>query len=130
MESPEGSNIALYSGPDDGKKIAEIVDGHILIVRLPKDTLAAVFDHNEAVPSALPVADNDNNDDGKNARGTFSKEHTLRHPETKWIHRGQGRYLPVDAVTLAPGRHASPRPYHELRYVKIYYETEITGRSK
>ncbi|TKA76535.1 hypothetical protein B0A55_05670 [Friedmanniomyces simplex] len=36
--------------------------------------------------------------DGRNARGTFSREHTQRHPETKWVHRGQGRYLPAGEV--------------------------------
>lgn len=37
-------------------------------------------------------------DEGPNARGTFSKEYTLRHPEISWVHRGQGRYLPAPKV--------------------------------
>lgn len=33
-------------------------------------------------------------DEGPNHKGTYSKAYTLRHPEVKWVHRGQGRYLP------------------------------------
>ncbi|KAK6439197.1 hypothetical protein LTR95_004599 [Oleoguttula sp. CCFEE 5521] len=48
----------------------------------------------------LQVADvNDANvpddENGPNHKGTYSKTFTLRHPEVKWIHRGQGRYLPT-----------------------------------
>lgn len=38
---------------------------------------------------------NDDGDDGPNHRGTYSKAYTLRHPEIKWLHRGQGRYIPA-----------------------------------
>ena len=38
---------------------------------------------------------NDDGDDGPNHRGTYSKAYTLQHPEIKWQHRGQGRYLPM-----------------------------------
>ena len=33
--------------------------------------------------------------DGPNHRGTYSKAYVLQHPEIKWQHRGQGRYLPA-----------------------------------
>ncbi|KAK5165822.1 uncharacterized protein LTR77_008745 [Saxophila tyrrhenica] len=36
--------------------------------------------------------------EGPNARGTYSKAYTLQHPEIKWVHRGQGRYLPLPAA--------------------------------
>lgn len=38
------------------------------------------------------------NGNGPNARGTYPKEYTLRHPEIQWIHRGQGRYLPISQL--------------------------------
>lgn len=34
-------------------------------------------------------------DEGPNARGTFSKAYVAKHPEISWVHRGQGRYLPA-----------------------------------
>jgi hypothetical protein len=37
-------------------------------------------------------------DDGRNHRGTYSKAYTVMHPEIRWVHRGQGRYLPIDAA--------------------------------
>ena len=38
---------------------------------------------------------NDDADEGPNRRGTYSKAYVLQHPEIKWVHRGQGRYLPA-----------------------------------
>lgn len=37
-------------------------------------------------------------DEGPNHKGTYSKTHILKHPETQWVHRGQGRYLPISAL--------------------------------
>lgn len=37
-------------------------------------------------------------EDGPNERGTYSKAYTTKHPEIRWVHRGQGRYLPANAV--------------------------------
>ncbi len=37
----------------------------------------------------------DDDGDGPNHRGTYSKAYTMLHPEIKWVHRGQGRYLPA-----------------------------------
>lgn len=34
-------------------------------------------------------------DEGPNARGTYSKAYVVKHPEVDWVHRGQGRYLPA-----------------------------------
>lgn len=38
---------------------------------------------------------NDDDVDGPNRRGTYSKSYILQHPEVEWVHRGQGRYLPA-----------------------------------
>ena len=53
-------------------------------------------------------ADDDDSEQGPNARGTYSKEYTLRHPEVQWMHRGQGRYLPADAVAERKAREDVP----------------------
>lgn len=43
-------------------------------------------------------------DEGPNARGTYSKAYTAKHPEITWVHRGQGRYLPAkEARGIASG---------------------------
>ena len=58
------------------------------------------------------ASDNENNDEnaeGPNDRGTYSKEYTLKHPEIKWVHRGQGRYLPASEVKVDPPA-LTPRP--------------------
>ena len=46
-------------------------------------------------PTKIKDDANDDGDDGPNHRGTYSKAYTLQHPEIKWQHRGQGRYLPM-----------------------------------
>lgn len=48
--------------------------------------------------------------EGPNERGTYSKEYTLKHPETKWVHRGQGRYLPASKVKAEPPAQQALRP--------------------
>ncbi|KAF2216668.1 hypothetical protein CERZMDRAFT_92743 [Cercospora zeae-maydis SCOH1-5] len=40
--------------------------------------------------------------EGPNERGTYSKQYTLKHPEIKWVHRGQGRYLPASEIKPEP----------------------------
>ena len=47
--------------------------------------------------SLIRVKDEVNEDDqeGPNRRGTYSRQYTLLHPEVEWVHRGQGRYLPA-----------------------------------
>ena len=46
---------------------------------------------------SLKVKDetNESGGDGPNHRGTYSKAYVQQHPEIKWQHRGQGRYLPA-----------------------------------
>lgn len=51
----------------------------------------------------------DSPEDGPNHRGTYSKEYVIKHPEIKWSHRGQGRYLPSNEVNAASSI-ASPQP--------------------
>jgi len=46
-------------------------------------------------------ADGSSPEDGPNHRGTYSKAYVEKHPEIRWMHRGQGRYLPAShAKTL------------------------------
>lgn len=47
--------------------------------------------------NATPTLNDD--EDGPNHKGTYSKAYTLKHPEVKWVHRGQGRYLPTSSVS-------------------------------
>lgn len=66
--------------------------------------------------------DDDENAEGPNNRGTYSKEYTQKHPEIKWVHRGQGRYLPASEVKVDPPA-STPRP---TRYLNdTFYLTEI-----
>lgn len=46
-------------------------------------------------PPIIKSEMNDDDADGPNRRGTYSKQYTLQHPEIEWVHRGQGRYLPT-----------------------------------
>lgn len=46
-------------------------------------------------PTVIKSEINDDDADGPNRRGTYSKQYTLQHPEVEWVHRGQGRYLPA-----------------------------------
>ena len=46
-------------------------------------------------PTVVKSEMNDDDADGPNRRGTYSKQYTLQHPEVEWVHRGQGRYLPA-----------------------------------
>jgi hypothetical protein len=43
-------------------------------------------------------------EDGPNHKGTYSKAYTIRHPEIKWVHRGQGRYLPSETISNQESR--------------------------
>ncbi|KAK6430061.1 hypothetical protein LTR95_013789 [Oleoguttula sp. CCFEE 5521] len=67
---------------------AKVVNGRLVITGVA-DLLRRLqaADVNDA-----NVLDDEN---GPNHKGTYSKAFTLRHPEIKWIHRGQGRYLPT-----------------------------------
>lgn len=58
---------------------------------------------------------------GPNARGTYSKEYTLRHPEIKWVHRGQGRYLPASEIK----KESAPLPIRRSRYVVLLIVVEV-----
>ncbi|KAK0318684.1 hypothetical protein LTR82_010426 [Friedmanniomyces endolithicus] len=96
-EAPASVNAASLEGSR-----CRVVAGHVLIIKL-RPHQAALLNGNTAKVKPEDVEDDvktndDGNADGRNARGTFSREHTLRHPETKWVHRGQGRYLPVKKV--------------------------------
>jgi hypothetical protein len=60
-------------------------------------------------------ADDEDGENDPNHRGTYSKQYTLEHPEIKFVHRGQGRYVRVpDIKDDAPI--TTPR---STRYVKF-----------
>ncbi|CAK4033686.1 Hypothetical predicted protein [Lecanosticta acicola] len=55
---------------------------------------------------------------GPNRRGTYSKEYTLQHPDIKFVHRGQGRYVPASDLSQAsPATTPVPlsRPRRQVR---------------
>lgn len=104
-------------------QLEQAPDGRLLVLRMSPYKLRAVVDGQAAAaatataapapaaPAAPPTGavvsskfvdsnsrEGDDYDKGPNARGTYSKEYTLRHPEIKWVHRGQGRYLPADEI--------------------------------
>jgi len=84
--------------------LVEVKDGRVLIVRLSREKLQSALQPNN---------DDSDDEDGRNARGTFSRDYTLRHPEIKWVHRGQGRYLPAEEVK----RQTAAEPVRRSRYV-------------
>ena len=60
-------------------------------------------------------------DDGPNHKGTYSKAYTINHPEIKWVHRGQGRYLPTETISnqesrTQSGLTPSSKPTHASRF--------------
>lgn len=82
-----------------------IEKGRFLIITLkPKDLqlVLGIADYNDVKASnarKLTVHDyNDRSISGPSAKGLYSKEYTLRHPDIEWTHRGQGRYLPTADV--------------------------------
>lgn len=73
------------------------------------------------------VSDDENDDEsaeGPNDRGTYSKDYTLKHPETKWVHRGQGRYLPASEVKVDPPA-STPRPTRYASDILFTTKTSI-----
>ena len=111
---PAVTDLPLTDTMAKGTVAAEIRDKHILVVRLTGVKNLAILQqlaNDDAVKEQQRLenpprkASNDNttikNDelddenDGPNHRGTYSKAYILQHPEMKWQHRGQGRYLPV-----------------------------------
>lgn len=125
----EGGKSKLGSGPsttaNDSWKarrvVAEIRNASILVIR-PRSQVGRYIlrahlwkiknraDEAERQRRLAHVAPdvqikNDLGDDaeaGPNHRGTYSKEYTLKHPEVKWVHRGQGRYLPSSSKAVTP----------------------------
>ena len=94
---------------------AVVVDGRVLIVRAKTEKGRTFLRNlaNEGRPNVYGIGldhvhdsvtevkqeFNEGDDDGPNSRGTYSKKYTLLHPEIAWVHRGQGRYLPVTKPT-------------------------------
>ena len=86
----------------------EIRKGRTLVVKARNNTSRALFrklhqEDERKVETRSPfegitkIKDEVNEDDvdGPNRRGTYSKSYILLHPEIEWVHRGQGRYLPA-----------------------------------
>ena len=76
------------------RELATVENGRMLIIRLRADQLRRFL--NTHLENGAPGSDGEESE--PNAKGTYSKKYTLRHPETIWTHRGQGRYLPLDVV--------------------------------
>ena len=84
----------------------DIRNGRVLVVKAKSDAarafLASLKDSDERnvdgrFDESVRIKEElyDEDGDGPNRRGTYSKAYTLLHPEIEWVHRGQGRYLPA-----------------------------------
>ncbi|OTA34201.1 hypothetical protein BTJ68_06286 [Hortaea werneckii EXF-2000] len=104
MRQREGSEAGsdILVGPPAGQQPrVEVKGGRYLIIRLGKEKLSrAVFPDRSDEEDDFGINASDGYDDfaGRNARGTYSKAYTLRHPDIEWVHRGQGRYLPAGEI--------------------------------
>jgi hypothetical protein len=110
-------NAVMLDGIDDYARrpfvSAELREqGRVLVVRAPPERLRELLNDGGRRKRPINLVDNDDGEqgygeeggesfargEGPNRRGTYSKDYTLRHPEIRWVHRGQGRYLPADEV--------------------------------
>lgn len=96
--------------PEGGIEV-EVRLGRILVVKAKDDSARAFFrrlkEDDERFAGKMfrdseestRIKDelNDDDADGPNRRGTYSKSYILQHPEVDWVHRGQGRYLPASS---------------------------------
>ncbi|RMZ15806.1 hypothetical protein D0860_01405 [Hortaea werneckii] len=104
MRQREGSEAGsdILVGPPAGQQPrVEVKGGRYLIIRLGKEKLSSVvFADQSDEEDEFGINASDDYDDfaGRNARGTYSKAYTLRHPDIAWVHRGQGRYLPAGEI--------------------------------
>lgn len=107
--------------------LVRVEDGRILIIRTRprKPNVGLQAPHQPELRLSTPGGttrpprddnDNDNNNNnnnhnkaGPNSRGTYSREYTQQHPEIEWVHRGQGRYLPVSEVRREIDAHRRTR---------------------
>jgi hypothetical protein len=103
-------------------QLCRVVDGGMLIVKLKPEQLASLMTRSTQTSIDQSIVDgDDSNTDGRNSRGTYSREYTLRHPEIKWTHRGQGRYLPAEEVRKEPA------PVSERRSRYVSFNLDFTG---
>ena len=114
---------------------AAVADGRILTIRskswYARDSMQSILSKkpqptisvsDPSSPLKPTTEDGNLRSRGPNHRGTYSKEHTMKHPEIEWIHRGQGRYLPASEIKNATPI-LSPRP---TRYVSIEIHFSVT----
>ena len=113
---PGKSNSIAAAAPaapmDRGKVTAEMAGKRLLIVTVTGSKNLAflqllaeqdVLNRNKTLDANLSkittaldsLIKEEITDEGPNHRGTYSKAYVLQHPEIKWQHRGQGRYLPA-----------------------------------
>jgi hypothetical protein len=94
------------SATDDHFESNDRLQDHGIFRRIPISSLT---------DAATPYNDDD---DGPNHKGTYSKAYTLKHPEVKWVHRGQGRYLPSNTVSYPAqlGSTPSTKPSNTPRF--------------
>lgn len=95
--------------PAEAEVEVDVRQGRMLVVKARSDAarafLASLNESDERnvgndprnFDEAISIKEELNEDegDGPNRRGTYSKAYTLQHPEIEWVHRGQGRYLPA-----------------------------------
>lgn len=97
----DGAPDTMSHRMEDEITTARVDGGRMLVVSWSGELAREVFE--ELVDNDIKRSDPDSalgpdgitNDDGPNHRGTYSKAYVRAHPEIKWIHRGQGRYLPA-----------------------------------
>lgn len=82
-----------------------------LLTKMSREDDATLAIKNASTSKSIPEiavkgsVDDDDDGEGPNHRGTYSKAYTLLHPEIKWTHRGQGRYLPANVAETMTQSH-------------------------
>ncbi|KAI7518269.1 hypothetical protein KC331_g21292, partial [Hortaea werneckii] len=100
-EGSEAGSDILVGPPAGHQPRVEVKNGRYLIIRLGKDKLSSAllsYQSDEEDDFGFNAGDDYDDFAGRNARGTYSKAYTLRHPDIEWVHRGQGRYLPAGEI--------------------------------
>ncbi|KAF2858969.1 hypothetical protein K470DRAFT_111883 [Piedraia hortae CBS 480.64] len=112
LDVPEIDMSDKVEGKRRVRTSATVSNGRYLTIKLPPGLLRKV--HDESVHRTIAQSNDQSNhnneiEHGRNHHGTFSKEHTLRFPNITWVHRGKGRWLPVDEVATNPNGSFSKR---------------------
>ena len=91
-ELRDGHVFVVYGRNDDGAAALRR-----LLAKMNEDDAARLAEKARTNATDVRVKGEVVDDDGEgpNHRGTYSKAYTLLHPDIRWVHRGQGRYLPA-----------------------------------